>query len=153
MKKTILAAIILMAMTVTAIAQPRAVGGRVGWGLEASYQHNLGDNMLQIDAGLPGFYLGIQATGTYNWIFPISSWKHSGEWNWYAGVGAGLGCYWDSFFIGAAGQVGVEYNFDFPLQLSLDYRPIIGPYINGGGAGFNFSGIYGGFGVSARYRF
>ncbi len=26
----------------------------------------------------------------------------------------------------AAGDIGIEYNFDIPLQLSLDFRPEIG---------------------------
>jgi len=29
-------------------------------------------------------------------------------------------------FIFAAGDVGIEYNFDIPLLLSLDFRPEIG---------------------------
>ena len=51
----------------------------------------------------------------------------------YAGVGAGLGTYSNSninngsgTFVFAAGDVGIEYNFDFPLQASLDLRPEIG---------------------------
>ncbi|WP_317044708.1 hypothetical protein [Flavobacterium cyanobacteriorum] len=28
-------------------------------------------------------------------------------------------------FVFVAGNIGVEYNFDFPLQLSLDFRPEI----------------------------
>jgi len=30
------------------------------------------------------------------------------------------------------GQVGIEYNFDFPLQISLDIRPYFGMHINDG---------------------
>ena len=26
-------------------------------------------------------------------------------------------------FLFVAGDIGIEYNFDFPLQLSLDFRP------------------------------
>lgn len=73
MKKFIIFAIALF--TAAAVyAQPRAIGGRIGYGLELNYQHSLGSNMLDIDFGLPGFY-GIEAAATYDWIFPISSWQ------------------------------------------------------------------------------
>jgi hypothetical protein len=82
----------------------------------------------------------VQATATYNWIFPIDAWKWAGSWNWYAGIGAGLGYHWDWYnrvflaetynngygIAGVAGMIGVEYNFKFPLQLSLEWRPLIG---------------------------
>ena len=72
--------------------------------------------------------------------FPIST---VGEiiidWN-YLGAGAGLGSrsFHDhdhnghdhdddsDFFALVAGDVGIEYNFDFPLLLSLDFRPELG---------------------------
>ena len=91
MKKFIVIALALF--TAAAVyAQPRAIGGRLGYGLELTYQHTLGNNMLELDFGLPGFY-GLEAAATYDWIFPINSWQEQGSWNWYAGVGAGLGMY------------------------------------------------------------
>jgi hypothetical protein len=33
---------------------------------------------------------------------------------------------WNWGFLGAAGRAGVEYDFWFPLQLSLDFRPTLG---------------------------
>ena len=75
MKKFIIIAIALF--TAAAVyAQPRAIGGRLGYGLELNYQHSLGNNMLDIDFGLPGFY-GIEAAATYDWVFPINSWQES----------------------------------------------------------------------------
>ena len=157
MKKTFIAVIILIATCTIGMAQPRAIGGRVGWGISPSYQHAFGEsNMLQVDLDFFGFYWGIQAVATYNWIFPINSWSGAGSWNWYAGVGGGLGLGWLSgFFVGAAGMIGVEYNFNFPLQLSLDWRPLIGPWFgDGGGAGFYLGGLYtSAVAVGARYRF
>ena len=32
----------------------------------------------------------------------------------------------DGFFLFVAGEIGVEYNFDIPLLISLDTRPEIG---------------------------
>jgi len=136
-------------------AQPRAIGGRLGWGLEFSYQHGLGSNMLQVDVGLPGFAeQGIHAVVVYDWLFPISSWKEAGEWNWYAGVGgtAGLYGFKESVgFIGVAGMIGVEYTFKFPLQLSLDYRPAIGPTFRKNDVGFGWHAYTLGLGI--RYKF
>ncbi|MBO4371204.1 MAG: hypothetical protein J5808_07610 [Paludibacteraceae bacterium] len=147
MKKLIVLAALMVAGVVAAVAQPRAIGARLGYGVEFSYEHGLGDNMLSIEAGLNGF-TGVQAAVTYDWIFPISSWEHKGEWNWYAGVGAGAGFGWPLYRdyaydaygntyvakygysrigFGVAGRIGVEYNFWFPLQLSVDWRPVIGP--------------------------
>ncbi len=155
MKKLIIIAIALF--TAAAVyAQPRAIGGRLGYGLELNYQHSLGNNMLDIDFGLPGFY-GIEAAATYDWVFPISSWNEQGSWNWYAGVGAGGGMYGFSDvmgFVGVAGRIGVEYNFWFPMNMSIDWRPLVGPYFYGGGVGFNNLGIFqGGIALSIRYLF
>jgi hypothetical protein len=58
-----------------------------------------------------------------------------GSFNWYAGAGGGVGSYsvdvpggedFDDTFLFLAGDVGIEYNFDIPLQLSLDIRPELG---------------------------
>ena len=96
--------------------------------------------------GFTGY--NIQAAATYDWIDPFGKkfpWEHKGEWHWYMGVGgaAGYGWHddanfyyenkyvgWDWIhnwgFIGAVGRFGVEYDFWFPLQLSVDYRPVLG---------------------------
>lgn len=92
MKKFLLtfAAVILAAVAVN--AQPRAIGGRLGYGVEFSYQHSVSpSNMIQAELSFPGFVDGVGAAATYDWIFPIRSWNHKGSWNWYTGVGAGLG--------------------------------------------------------------
>lgn len=154
MKKVILGIVFLIGVAAAVQAQPRAIGGRIGWGLEASYQHGFGSsNMLQADLGLLGFR-GISGVVTYDWIWGFNSWKEKGSWNWYAGVGGGAGFSWHRNgygYIGVAGMIGVEYNFWFPLQLSLDYRPVIGPYFGSGG-GFFSDGLVG-IALSVRYKF
>lgn len=155
MKKIIVLAIALF--TAAALyAQPRAIGGRLGYGLELSYQHSLGNNMLDIDFGLPGFF-GIEAAATYDWIFPINSWEEQGTWNWYAGVGAGGGIYGFKDvigYLGVAGRIGVEYNFWFPMNISLDWRPLVGPGFYNNQVGFNGLGLFqGGIALSIRYLF
>ena len=87
----------------------------------------------------------IQLAVTYDWIDPFGAtfpWEHKGEWHWYLGVGAAGGYGWYAYgyapgygwvggdgnwgFAAGAGRVGVEYDFWFPLQLSLDWRPTLG---------------------------
>ncbi|MCQ2344726.1 MAG: hypothetical protein MJ002_07410 [Paludibacteraceae bacterium] len=152
---------VLLASMTALYAQPRAIGGRLGYGLEFSYEHTLHDaNMLSIDAGLCGFH-GAEVAITYDWINPgghsfASVWSGRGEWNWYAGVGGAAGGHWKhstGAFVGVAGRLGVEYNFWFPLQLSFDYRPVLGLGISDD-AFFYRDGFFSGaiaFGV--RYRF
>ena len=164
MKKLLIAIIAFLAISVATVeAQPRAIGARVGYGVEASYQHSIGNNMVSVDFGLPAFP-GIEAAATYDWIFPITSWTEAGEWNWYAGVGAGGGYNWAHplvigysipyGFVGLAGRIGVEYNFTFPLQLSLDWRPLFGPAFASGAVAFNTGSLYAGaFALGVRYRF
>lgn len=155
MKKLFLAAMLVMASVAMVMAQPRAIGGRLGCGAEFSYEHQLGQNMLSIDAGfLVGpsdtFIPGVEGVVTYDWINPFGTsvpWEERGEWNWYMGVGAGAGAYFmkhlsgelgevtiadinNNVFVGVAGRFGIEYNFWFPLQLSLDWRPVVGPTFN-----------------------
>ena len=43
MKKIILVAAMVLGFALAASAQPRAVGGKIGWGMEASYQHTIGE--------------------------------------------------------------------------------------------------------------
>ena len=163
MKKLVLLSLFVVAMATAAFAQPRAIGARIGYGAEVSYQHTLSEqNMVQVDLGLPGFN-SIEAVATYNWMNPgghMIPWEHKGEWNWYAGVGAGGGFRWGDAlypaqgFAGVAGMVGVEYNFWFPLQLSVDYRPMVGIQASSNQVGFYGGGLFAGaIALGARYIF
>lgn len=123
-------------------------GGFSGYGGEITYQHPLGNaNRLEVDLGVNHYGFGL--SGVYQWVWDLS--ELADGFNWYAGVGGGLGSYdFDNtnhnFGVGVLGQVGIEYNFNIPLQLSLDYRP--GIYIMP-----NVSGIYDGICLSARFKF
>lgn len=125
-------------------------GNNSGFGAEISYQKRLKNaNRLEIDLGLRGNnnYSGFKATGLYQWV-----WKLENQFNWYAGFGGGLGTWKNKNFnnsetyLFGAGVVGIEYNFDIPLIISLDFRPEIG-----------FSSVYNGFqsdfGLGLRYQF
>jgi len=110
------------------------LGDSDGFGTEVSYQRALGDNnRLEVDLGWRSgkSYDGFKLAGLYQWV-----WELDGDFNWYAGVGGGIGAYsYDNVppnrddsetFAFAAGNVGIEYSFDFPLLLSLDFRPELG---------------------------
>lgn len=161
MKKYLFIAVLAMA-SVMAYAQPRAIGANLGSGLGFSYQHGFGEaNMLDVAVSVPVINgWGIGGKVTYDWIDPFNApvpWNEKGEWHWYMGVGASGGIYnfgAPDWYVGAAGHFGIEYDFWFPLQLSLDYRPAIGVLgTNGGGFGFNLGGLYDGISLGVRYKF
>ena len=163
MKKILLVAILVVAGFVVAVAQPRAIGANIGYGIDVSYQHSLGEaNMIDLSVNIPMFN-GIGATCTYDWINPFNTaipWNNKGEWNWSLGVGAGGGLYGlevakiaPIWYAGVVGHVGVEYNFWFPLQLSVDWRPNIGLEGFNDAFGFNTSGLYTGITLGVRYLF
>ncbi|MFZ9004062.1 MAG: hypothetical protein ACO20F_03170 [Robiginitalea sp.] len=116
------------------------LGDSDGFGAEISYQKSLARyHRLEANFGwrdsrdFDAFKLG----GLYQWVH-----KLDGNFNWYYGVGGGLGSVdFDEdyvvdddggLFIFAAGDLGIEYNFDFPLLLSLDFRPELGLFGYGG---------------------
>jgi hypothetical protein len=151
MKKIILVAAMVLGFAVAASAQPRAIGVRLGNGGEVSYQHQLGANFLEVDGGLGlGLVDGVfnvGATGIYN--FMISEFGNG--FGFYAGHGAGVGLALGDvnyLALSAAGMVGIEYNFNFPLQISLDFRQHIG-------IGFSGNGIWApsSVGLGLRYQF
>ena len=110
MKKALIVIAAVFGFALVASAQPKAIGGRLGYGLEASYQHFLGNpNFLEVNLGLDlfGGEPGFRATGTYNFTFAQPNWTPRGNWAWYAGPGATLGTthYNDdnNFFFGLVG--------------------------------------------------
>ena len=159
MKKSLFIIVVILFPFIAAVAQPRAVGLRYGYATEASYQHSI-DNQsyLQFDAGALGFnFDGVQAAATFNFIFATPDWTDYGTWEWFAGAGAGLGLDWgdyyrnSSFFIGVVGNIGLAYNFEFPLQIAVDFRPIIGPRFHADGIGLYDRGFLAPA-ISIRYR-
>jgi len=146
MKKTILT-FLALTFAIVASAQCRSVGLKLlTTGVEASYQHAVGSrSFIQGDAGIdrldtPGF----KFTGTYNYIFSSPDFTRKGFWNIYGGGGATVGYvadrvtkysgYWTDmgFMGGIAFQLGIEYIFEFPLQLALDIRPVLGWHSDSG---------------------
>ena len=107
------------------------LGSNRGFGTEVSYQMKLNsENRAEFNLGwrTGNNVSAIKVNGLYQWIWPLEQ-----GFNWYAGVGGGLGSFSNNntngnsgAFVFAAGDIGIEYNFDFPLQASLDLRPEIG---------------------------
>ncbi|QTE22248.1 hypothetical protein [Polaribacter cellanae] len=148
MKKTLLIIGLLVAGAFSANAQSisdNAIGlrfsGGNGIGGEISYQKSLkSNNRLEINLGLSNEFSNFKATGLYEWV-----WQLEDQFNWYAGAGGGVISAGGTGIYGA-GVIGIEYNFDAPILISLDYRPEIG--ISGGLSGLNSE-----FALSARYQF
>ncbi len=121
MKKILLIAALVLGFAAVASAQPRAIGIRGGYGVELSYQHTLGsENFLEADLGLAGTSFNL--AGIYN--FHLTEFGEG--FKVYGGPGAAVGMGAGHFNLGIAGQLGIEYTFNFPLQLSLDLRPQLG---------------------------
>ena len=111
------------------------LGDSDGFGAEISYQKSVArSNRVEIDLGWRDSrdFDAFKLTGTYQWVNPLD-----GNFNWFYGVGGGLGSVDFSsgsngvapdggLFVFGAGVIGIEYNFDIPLLLSLDFRPEIG---------------------------
>ena len=148
MKKLFLVVALVIAASFSANAQDvsdNAIGLRFGGGNgiggEISYQKALGsNNRLEIDLGLANEFSNFKATGLYQWV-----WNLENKFNWYAGVGGGIVSAGGTGIYGA-GVVGIEYNFDAPILLSIDYRPEIG--ISGG-----LSGVNSDIALAVRYQF
>ena len=104
------------------------LGDNDGFGGEISYQRYIQNNdRLEFDLGWRNSHDvdAFKLVGLYQWVMPID-----GGFHWYVGAGAGLGQF-DSrvdngTFALVAGDIGIEYDFDFPLLLSLDIRPELG---------------------------
>ena len=142
MKKIFLVASLIIGLSFSAQAQNTSknafglrLGDNDGFGGELSYQRKLSDNnRLELDLGWRNSNNvdALKLVGLYQWV-----WNIDAGFNWYAGVGAGVGTWSydnnynnnfnnnsDSGAYGLiAGDLGIEYNFDVPIQLSLDFRP------------------------------
>ena len=160
MKKLFIALTLCLGFNFTTQAQKiseNALGLRLGdndgFGAEVSYQRALGSsNRLEADLGWRNSKNvdAVKVTGLYQWI-----WNIDGNFNWYAGLGGGVGSWRYSrsgfedsgSFVFAAGDIGLEYDFDIPLLLSLDFRPEFG------GSGYYENNYGSDIAISIRYKF
>ena len=165
MKRILLVLVAVLFLGAAAYAQPKAIGIRGGlFGLamngEISYEHwytmfNNDYDFVEAELGVIGNN-GFKATALYNFTLAQPEWTDAGEWGLYAGPGltAGYGSAKSidgevkpGPFLGVAFQLGLEYTFPFPLQLSVDFRPnILIPTRMIGSSWY-------GFALAARYAF
>jgi hypothetical protein len=156
MKKTLLIIVALVGFACAAVAQPKALGIRIGNGVDVSYENYAGgSNFMEFELGLDGYHgSAFHVDGLYNLMIAQPSWTSSGSWGFYGGPGAGVAVWNDSdkdntsVYAGIIGNLGLEYTFDFPLQLSIDVRP----RIMFGDGGVWSDGILS-FGLGVRYAF
>lgn len=152
-QKTVLACILAL-MGIVAAAQPRSIGVRSGSTLMLSYEHSTVPQAQFFEANLGLDYMGgqpgIKVEATYNFILSKPMWTERGDWAVYLGPGLSSGYVCDvirdsnmtehgygrhknmGFMMAVAAQLGIEYTFWFPLQLSIDLRPMAGFHINDG---------------------
>ena len=131
------------------------LGSNDGFGAEVSYQRQLSsNNRLELDLGWRNSkdVGAAKIVGLYQWI-----WEIDNNFNWYAGAGGGLGTWSSNFqgnknsgtFVFGAGDIGIEYKLDIPIQISLDFRPEI--YFNS--SGYRSSNFGSDIGLGIRYTF
>ncbi|MBP6754549.1 MAG: hypothetical protein KA210_00265 [Bacteroidia bacterium] len=131
------------------------LGDNDGFGGEISYQRKLTlNNRLEFDLGWRNSQNvdAVKLVGLYQWI-----WNIEGGFHWYAGVGGGVGSWRfntnlnsdNGTFALVTGDLGIEYDFDIPLQVSLDFRPEI--YFNSNA--FRENNFGPDLALGLRYRF
>ena len=121
MKKFLaIAALLVATLTVSAQEYNYAAGLRLGGFNGATFKMYQEKNALEFGASW-GIGDYIMADAVYEWQQPVIT---EGL-KLYYGVGAYVGLFTNSLLVGAEGVVGLEYQLpiNFPLALSLDYRP------------------------------
>lgn len=86
---------------------------------------------------------GIGVDLLHDWVF---SFDGNRRLVFYPGIGGSLYFINDDIFLGLVGELGLEYRFNFPLTLGLDYRPAF--YVIP-----STEAVSNGLGVNIRYRF
>ena len=153
MRRIILLLICVFSASV-AFAQPRALGVRLSTECQVSYEHHIGAGFLEVDMGYELIGL-VNVAGAYNFMIAQPEWTSKGSWGFYAGPAAKVGGAGVGYYIALGAQAGLEYTFDFPLQVSLDVRPTIGcAFISGHPSFYAGGALFGGLpSLSVRYCF
>ena len=129
------------------LSQP--VAAQSNWEAGVRFGDNFGlDATIPIDLAprlhVATYFAHSFGAGAYfNWMFALNDGPAALKF--YPGVGPEV-YFGSTFAIAAAGDFGVEYSFDFPLTVGIDWRPRLQLSEN---SGFNA----GNWGLIARYRF
>ena len=153
MRKVLILAVAIMAVTISSQAQSMgssyrtALGVKIWDGAGISLKHFFRENRA---GDFIGYFWsqGFRFTGLYEIHGDFAGAEGL---KWYIGPGAHLGFYndknGDGVYIGIDGVIGLDYKFNnAPINLSLDWQP---SFEFGDGRGFY--GNWGGFGI--RYTF
>lgn len=152
MKKVILVFTTVLLFGVLVNAQPKALGVRIGSGVDLSYEHYVSNDFLEFELGLHSYKGGFHVDGVYNFVIAEPDWT-AGSWEFYGGPGASVALLnvekqGNLVYAGILGNLGLGYTFNIPLQLSLDIRP----RIMFGDGGVRSDNIFT-FGLGVRYAF
>ena len=169
MRRLVLLFIATFASVFMASGQPKSLGLRVGMDCQVSYEHSIdayrhgsgvmpSGDFLEVDLGVEfiyGYAVVLNAAAGYNFMIAQPEWTQKGQWGFYAGPAVKMGYLWVGGYLAVGAQVGLEYNFDFPLQVSLDIRPAVGVALEGGSCSiYGAEAILGSIPcLSLRYRF
>lgn len=161
MKKLLLFAVLfctfLSVQELSAQDYKSAIGLRLGYPLSISYKHFISEK------GAIEGVLGYRGYSYFNWLNVSAFYQHHmpiksvENLSWYLGGGASIYKWsydndyypnndYASVSFGVHGVIGLDYRFDFPLNLSLDWIPTVA---FGGDFNTGFGGSYGA--LSARY--
>ena len=104
------------------MSQTNRIEADLGFGYGVMTKHY--DGGVVTYTGYPVYHIAT-ISGSYQWMFNIIK-----GFGWFVGPAAqvGVGTDTDGDFyarLAVGAQGGVEYKFDFPLQVSLDVRPMI----------------------------
>jgi hypothetical protein len=150
MKKVVV--VLLISVMVMSFAYSESLAGlRGGVRSGVSYRMPMGEGDNALEA-LLSYRSGIIVTGMYQWHKPLEIGEIEGlSWFFGGGVHVGISWWWaNAFALGLDGIVGVEYDLEglinFPLRLSLDYKPAFD--IIGG-----WAGSFGDVAFTLRYAF
>jgi hypothetical protein len=137
MKKIILSLVLVFGCLTFANAQQNALGLKNSMinsnGMDISYQRWLCEsNRLEFNLGLSDLDTkhgtDFSFSAAYQWVFDLD--QLATGFKWYVGAGAAAGLFThkdldSQFRLAAIGNLGIEYNFKFPLQLAIDYTPTL----------------------------
>lgn len=110
-------------------AEGSTIGLRFGYPTEVSYQKGLNStNRIELGAGFrsyAGYYTTLSVSGVYQWVKDLSSLADGMAWYYGGGASIGFNSYSSKayFPVTILGQIGIQYDFNIPLRLSLDWRP------------------------------
>ncbi len=157
MRKLSVLLVVMFASIAMANGQQWGIGGRLTNGAQVVGQYvYAGDNYLEARLGVGwNSRFGAELSLLHYWNVKNWDWTPG---NWFLDIGAGANTIISKnhMFLGAqvSGKFGYTFE-DFPLSLSADFSPAIGPNIGlrGAESTFRTEGLFYNFGISCVYRF